>query len=415
MLSLFRHSESPHDKVIALSKYKVRRFKVNACDWQTDTNLYIAHRAVLLSLCPSVHLNGLFFRVHVAVIVQTNDSNGAPGDTMKRKALALLSGGLDSTLAVKVMLDQGIDVEALNFTSPFCTCTGKNAGCKSEAVRVAEEFGIPIKVLNKGIEYLEVVRNPVYGYGKAINPCIDCRIFLLRKAKEYMAASGADFVITGEVLGQRPMSQRRHTLHIIERDSGLEGLLLRPLSAKHFKPTIPEIEGWVDREKLLAFQGRSRKDQIDLAEELDVTNYPCPAGGCMLTEISFAPKVRDLFDHSGELNMRDFRLLKLGRHFRLGACTKLLVGRNESENETLTANMQPGEAAIKWIEGGGPLGVVMGSVTPEVLETAGKIVLRYTKADSGSSCAMKVMRGDAEEMLPVVNSFSEAEIEPFRI
>ncbi len=159
---------------------------------------------------------------------------------MQRKALALLSGGLDSTLAVKVMLDQGIAVEALNFTSPFCTCTSKNSGCKSEAVRVAEEFGIPIKVMNKGIEYLEIVRKPRHGYGKGMNPCVDCRIFLLRKAKEYMAESGADFVITGEVLGQRPMSQRRDTLRVIERESGLEGLLLRPLSAKHFKPTIPE-------------------------------------------------------------------------------------------------------------------------------------------------------------------------------
>jgi tRNA-uridine 2-sulfurtransferase len=195
----------------------------------------------------------------------------------KRKAIALLSGGLDSTLAVKVLLDQGVEVEALNFTSPFCTCTGKNAGCKSEAVRVAEEFKIPIKVMHKGAEYLEILRNPKHGYGKGMNPCIDCRIYLLRKAKEYMQESGADFVFTGEVLGQRPMSQRRDTLNVIERESGLKGLLLRPLSAKHFEPTIPEIEGWVDREKLLSIHGRSRKEQMDLAAELDVKNYPWPA------------------------------------------------------------------------------------------------------------------------------------------
>jgi hypothetical protein len=161
--------------------------------------------------------------------------------------------------------------------------------------------------------------------------------------------------------------------------------------------------------------GRSRKDQIELAEELDVKNYPCPAGGCMLTEVSFAPKVRDLFEHSDELNMRDFRLLKLGRHFRLGPRTKFLVGRNEAENETLTAHMQPGEAAIRWIEGGSPLGVVMGAVTPEMLDTAGKIVLRYTKADSGASCAIKVNRCDSEEMLTVVNTFSEPDIDGFRV
>ena len=225
---------------------------------------------------------------------------------MKRKAIALLSGGLDSTLAVKMMLDLGIEVEALNFTSPFCTCTGKNSGCKSEAVRVAQEFNIPIKVINKGLDYLEIVRNPVHGYGKGVNPCVDCRIYLLKKAKEYMHESGADFVFTGEVLGQRPMSQRRDTLRVIERESGLEGLLLRPLSARHFEPTIPEKEGWVDRDKLMAIEGRSRKIQMQMADDLDVKNYPCPAGGCLLTELSFVPKIRDVFDHSEELNMRDF-------------------------------------------------------------------------------------------------------------
>jgi tRNA U34 2-thiouridine synthase MnmA/TrmU len=269
--------------------------------------------------------------------------------------------------------------------------------------------------MNKGLEYLEVVRNPAHGYGKAINPCIDCRIFLLRKAKEYMTEAGADFVITGEVLGQRPMSQRRHTLQLIEKESGLEGLLLRPLSAKHFNPTIPEKEGWVNRDNLLAIQGRSRKEQMELAEELDVTNYPCPAGGCMLTEISFAPKVRDLFEHSDQLNMRDFRLLKLGRHFRLGNRTKLLVGRNEMENETLTAHMQPGEAAIRWIEGGSPLGVVMGEVTPEMVETAGKIILRYTRAEVGASCSMKISRTDSEDLLSVAHTYAENDIDQFRV
>src|SRR5512136_2626487 len=238
---------------------------------------------------------------------------------MQRKAIALLSGGLDSTLAVKVLLEQGIEVHALNFTSPFCTCTSKKSGCKSEAVRVAEEFHIPIKVVHKGIDYLEIVRNPKHGYGKGMNPCIDCRIFLLKKARDYMAESGADFVITGEVLGQRPMSQRRDTLRVIERESGLEGLLLRPLSAKHFDPTIPEKEGWVDRSRLLAIQGRSRKEQMQLANDLDVKNYPCPAGGCLLTEISFVSKVKDVFAHATDLDPRDFRLLKLGRHFRIGS------------------------------------------------------------------------------------------------
>jgi len=334
---------------------------------------------------------------------------------MKRKALALLSGGLDSTLAVKVILEQGIEVEALNFTSPFCSCTGRNAGCKSEAVRVAEEFNIPIKVMNKGMEYLEIVRNPRHGYGKGMNPCIDCRIFLMRKAKEYMAESGADFVITGEVLGQRPMSQRRHTLDIIERESGLAGLLLRPLSAKHFEPTIPELEGWVDRKSLLAIQGRSRKEQMQLASELDVKNYPCPAGGCLLTELSFVSKVKDVFDHSDQLNLRDFRLLRLGRHFRTAPRTKLIVGRDEAENDLLEKHVQAGEATVLWLEGGGPLGVLIGEVNDTALETAAKIVLRYTKAEPGKVCSVKSVIDGIERFMSVANTFDEQKIEEFRI
>ena len=154
-------------------------------------------------------------------------------------------------------------------------------------------------------------------------------------------------VITGEVLGQRPMSQRRDTLRVIEKESGLEGLLLRPLSALHFEPTLPEREGWVNREKLLAIHGRSRKEQIQLAADFDVTDYPCPAGGCLLTETSFAPKVRDIFDHCDELNLRDFRMLKVGRHFRIGERTKLIIGRDEAENKLLETAMRPEETDRK--------------------------------------------------------------------
>ena len=334
---------------------------------------------------------------------------------MQRKAIALLSGGLDSTLAVKVLLDQGIQVEALNFTSPFCTCTGKNAGCKSEAVRVAEEFKIPIKAMHKGADYLELIRNPKHGHGKGMNPCIDCRIFLLKKAKEYMQEIGADFVFTGEVLGQRPMSQRRDTLRTIERESGLEGLLLRPLSAKHFNPTIPEQQGWVDRDKLLSIQGRSRKEQFELAAELDVKNYPCPAGGCLLTELSFVGKVRDVFDHSDQLNLRDFRLLKLGRHFRIGDRTKVIVGRNEAENELLERAVQPGEAMLRWKEGMSPLAAVMGVCSEELLERAAQILLRYTKAEPGAGASISVVRDAAEVELRTVNALDEAAVEALRL
>jgi tRNA-specific 2-thiouridylase len=334
---------------------------------------------------------------------------------MQRKAIALLSGGLDSTLAVKVILDQGIAVEALNFTSPFCTCTGKNAGCKSEAVRVAEEFKIPIKVMHKGADYLEIIRNPKHGHGKGMNPCIDCRIYLLKKAKEYMIESGADFIITGEVLGQRPMSQRRDTLRIIERESGLEGLLLRPLSAKHFSPTIPEEKGWVDREKLLSIQGRSRKEQFELAEELDVRNYPCPAGGCLLTELSFVGKIRDVFDHSDQLNLRDFRMLKLGRHFRIGKRTKVIVGRNEPENELLERALQQGEAALRWKDGMSPLVALMGESSPELLERAAQILLRYTKAEPGATATVTITCDSAETEISTDNAMDEAAVESLRL
>jgi tRNA-uridine 2-sulfurtransferase len=314
------------------------------------------------------------------------------------------------------MLEQGIAVEALNFTSPFCTCTGKNAGCKSEAIKVAEELNIPIKVMNKGAEYLKIIRKPKHGYGSGMNPCIDCRIFLLRKAKEYMAESGADFIITGEVLGQRPMSQRRDSMRLIERESGLEGLLLRPLSAKHFTPTIPEQEGWVDREKLLAITGRSRKEQMRLAGELDIANYPCPAGGCLLTEPSFISKIRDVFDHADEPEPRDFRLLKVGRHFRVASRTKVIIGRNEVENLTLENSVQPGEVMIRWIEGSSPMGVVTGEINPGLLELAARILLRYTKAATGARCSIKVMIEDGgESRFSVNHEFDDSQIEQYRI
>ncbi len=335
---------------------------------------------------------------------------------MKRKAIALLSGGLDSTLAVKMILDLGIEVEALNFTSPFCTCTGKNSGCKSEAVRVAQEYNIPIKVMHKGIDYLDIVRNPVHGYGKGVNPCVDCRIYLLKKAKEYMLESGADFVFTGEVLGQRPMSQRRDTLRVIERESGLEGLLLRPLSARHFEPTIPEKEGWVDRNKLLAIEGRSRSIQMQMAEELDVKNYPCPAGGCLLTELSFVPKIRDVFDHSEEeLNLRDFRLLKTGRHFRIGPQTKAIMGRSEVDNNQLEHTRQPGEAALTWLDGNTPVAIIIGSQEKELFKLSARILLRYTKAEPDATCRMELRLNDTTEVFSVVNDLRPECVEPYLV
>ncbi len=207
---------------------------------------------------------------------------------MGSKAIGLLSGGLDSTLAVKIIIEQGIEVIALNFMSPFCACTAKSAGCKSEAMKVSKAFGIQIKPVFLGEEYLEMIKNPKHGYGRALNPCVDCRIMMFKKAGQFMKESGASFVFTGEVLGQRPMSQRKDTMRIIEKESGLEGLIVRPLCARLLPETIPEKEGIVDRNQLLRIQGRSRKEQIKMAENLQIQDYPCSAGGCLLTEKGFA-------------------------------------------------------------------------------------------------------------------------------
>jgi len=223
----------------------------------------------------------------------------APVEAVGRRAVLLLSGGLDSTLAARMMLDQGIELHALHFTSPFCTCSRGNGGgaCRSQAQRVAERMGIPIRTVAKGPEYIEVVRNPRHGRGSAMNPCIDCRIFTFRKAREHMERIGASFLVTGEVLGQRPMSQRIDAFRLIEKHSGTADIVLRPLCARHLPPTLPEREGWVDRSRLLAIAGRYRRDQIRLAAEWEIGDYPCPAGGCLLTQKTFAVKVKDLLDH----------------------------------------------------------------------------------------------------------------------
>ena len=250
------------------------------------------------------------------------------------KAIALLSGGLDSTLAARVVMEQGVGLEALNFMTVFCTCTQRGATCLASQ-KAVEALGIPLKVLNVSEEYLCVVKNPKHGYGRNMNPCIDCRIFMLKKAKAHMEESGAAFIVTGEVLGQRPMSQRRDAMRLIEREAGLEGLILRPLSAKALPVTVPEKEGWVDREKLLRVQGRSRKPQIELADHYGIHDYPCPAGGCLLTDPGFAKRMKDLMVHDPDFSLNDVHLLKMGRHFRFSPGAKLIVGRQEEENQKI--------------------------------------------------------------------------------
>ena len=295
------------------------------------------------------------------------------------RAVALLSGGLDSTLAAKVALEQGIELEALNFITIFCNCTNRGETCLASQ-KAVESLGIPLRVFNVSEEYLDVVKHPKHGYGKNMNPCIDCRIFIMKKAKEYMMEAGASFLVTGEVLGERPMSQRRDAMRLIEREADLEGLILRPLSAKLLPPSIPEKEGWVDREKLLNIQGRSRKPQIQLAAFFGIHDYPCPAGGCLLTDPGFAKRIKDLMVHDPDFTLNDVHLLKMGRHFRFSPKAKLVVGRNEEENQKIQTFSSEGDFLIKVAHHPGPLSLLRGEPEDGEIEKAAAVTARYSKA-----------------------------------
>jgi tRNA U34 2-thiouridine synthase MnmA/TrmU len=268
------------------------------------------------------------------------------------RAIGLLSGGLDSQLAIRLMLEQGIEMVAVHFRTIFCTCTPKGCG-KSTASQVADELGIPFVEFNNTKEFLDIVKNPPHGYGSGMNPCIDCRLLMFKKAKEYMEEIGAGFIVTGEVLGQRPMSQHKSAMELIERESGLFGLVVRPLSAQILSPTIPEQKGWIDRDKLLAHSGRSRKLQMGLAEKFGMRDYQCAAGGCLLTDPGFSKRIKEGFQH-GEDSINDVQLLKVGRHFRLLDKVRLVVGRNEIENKRIINLARNGDILIEPVDVPGP-------------------------------------------------------------
>lgn len=331
------------------------------------------------------------------------------------KAIALLSGGLDSTLAARVVLEQGIELEALNFLTVFCTCTNRGASCLASQ-KASEALGIPLKVFNVSEEYLHVVKNPKHGYGSNMNPCIDCRIFMLKKTKTYMEASGASFIVTGEVLGQRPMSQRKEAMRLIEKESGLDGLILRPLSAKFLPPTIPEKEGWVDREKLLNIQGRSRKPQMKLAEEFGIRDYPCPAGGCLLTDPGFSRRMKDLIDRHPDFSLNEVHLLKFGRHFRLSPKVKLIVGRNEEENRKIETFSQEGDVLFKVFRIPGPISLLRGEYEQAELEKSAAITARYSKAKKDERVEVTYKKvGENHSQSFFIFPSMDSEIEGFRI
>ena len=324
------------------------------------------------------------------------------------KALSLLSGGLDSILATELILNQGIDVEAVNFVSPFCLC--KKGGCG--AVEAAKQLGVPLKVVSVGNEYLKMVRKPKHGYGRNMNPCIDCRIFMIKKAKKYAKEIGAAFIFTGEVLDERPMSQHFKAMKIVEEESGLKGRLLRPLSAKLLPETLIEKEGLVKRDKLLDIRGRSRKPQIKLAEEFNIADYPCPAGGCLLTYKEFANKLRDLFRHRKRCSMPDVALLKVGRHFRFGE-NKIIVGRNEAENKILTAKKMRYDYYFEVPDVGGPITVLQGLKTKKAIEVAAALTAFYSDAKS-DKITVNFGRNSLDKSITVPVP-SRAEVESLRI
>jgi len=312
--------------------------------------------------------------------------------TKQRKAVALISGGLDSMLAARVIQNQGVHVEGINFFTGFCVeghthairAKDKKKQKRNNALWVAEQLGIKLHIIDISEEYKDVVINPKHGYGQNLNPCLDCKIFMVNKAQAWAWAeeNGFDFIITGEVIGQRPKSQRRETMPIIARESGAEDRLLRPLCAKNLPATLPEREGWVKRDELFAFHGRNRKPQMQLAQELGFDEFSQPAGGCcFLTDESYSRKLADLWQARGErrYELDDIMLLKVGRHIRPNERFKLIISREEGENNFMEGYKRQ-FTHLRVIDHRGPLVLVDGKPNNEDLELAAQLAARYSQS-----------------------------------
>ncbi len=319
---------------------------------------------------------------------------------MHRRAIALLSGGLDSALACTLALRLGFQVVGLNLATGFCVGQGRCDTVLAFATRLA----IPLRLVDIGTEFLDVVRAPRHGYGSAMNPCLDCRILMARTAAAVMEQEQASFVITGEVLGQRPMSQHRRALDLVADESGLGERLVRPLSGRLLGPTLPERVGWIRRDQWLDIQGRSRKRQLALAQAWGVTEFVQPSGGCcLLLTRPYAARLRDaLAAQAGKaLTEEDFALLRFGRHFRVSPAVKVIVGRNEAENAVL-AGLAPGRWAISFPDVPGPHALIEGAPTPGDVELAARLAARYSDAPPGTPVAVRVCHGDKVEELQVI-------------
>jgi tRNA-specific 2-thiouridylase len=309
------------------------------------------------------------------------------------KALCVFSGGLDSMLASQVIRAQGIDVLGLFFETPFFS--SHRAKMSAQAVQ------LPLKVVDLTEAHLEIVKHPAHGYGGNMNPCIDCHALMLREAGQMLDREGANFIITGEVLGQRPMSQNLKALSMVATQSGFPRLILRPLSAKLLQTTIPEEKGWVQRELLLNFSGRSRKPQMELARKLGITDYPSPAGGCLLTDPIFSKRLKDLFSSASQFERREIDLLKVGRHFRLGPHAKLVVGRNKSENDVIASLSKPQDLLLVVQSVPGPTALALGDLAPAIELLAAQITASYSDAKEGEAAEIRLVTTGGVKMVSV--------------
>ena len=321
-----------------------------------------------------------------------------------RKAVALISGGLDSALAISLVQRQGIEITAVHFTSFFSPLDRDDENSPVQAM--VSQLDVPLILLPKGPEFLDLIRNPRHGHGKNLNPCIDCRIYTFEKAKQLMREIGATFLITGEVAGQRPMSQRKNTIRLIEKQSGCDGIIVRPLSARALPASIPEQLGIVDRDRFLDVVGRGRKVQLRMADELGLHGYSPPAGGCLLTDKIFSRRLRDLLDDSAVPSSADLNLLRFGRHIRLRPGLKIVVSRNEKENLRLESAESTGSLFCP-VDFPGPLVLVSGQPEPEEEVVIGSIVRRYSKEASRGDLIGIVGRNSSERRITVTRTASD--------
>lgn len=311
------------------------------------------------------------------------------------RALGLCSGGLDSMLSALVLRRQGIEVEWITFETPFFS--------SEKARQAAARTGIQLHVQDITVDYLVILRNPPAGFGKNMNPCMDCHTLMFHKAGQFMQANGYDFLFSGEVLGQRPMSQTASSLRYVEKHSGFDGRILRPLSARRLPETAMEQQGVVDRARLLDLSGRSRKPQMELAREFGLTSYPTPAGGCLLTDPGYSRRLKDLMDHGAELTRNALYLLQHGRHLRLDPTTKIVIGRTQSDNDQITKLLDPSRDALLKVKGYPGPTVIMPDNGPQPLRyLAASICAGYSKAPMDSPCAVQVSTPDGHQAITVL-------------